>query len=117
MKYHPDKGGDENKFKEVNTAYEILSDKKKRELYDMYGEAGVNPSAAPQTGQQFNPFGRNSPSGAPEELFSSSFGALKQEVAVELLSSSMVLTGVLMRLWVLMMCCDICLGVEVVDLR
>ena len=58
--HHPDKGGDESKFKEVNSAYEVLSDKKKRELYDMYGEAGINPNAAPQSrpGQGgFNPFG------------------------------------------------------------
>ncbi len=37
-KYHPDKkGGDENKFKEVNEAYQILSDDKKRAQYDSYG--------------------------------------------------------------------------------
>ena len=39
-KYHPDKkGGDENKFKEVNEAYQILSDESKRREYDTYGEA------------------------------------------------------------------------------
>lgn len=37
-KYHPDKGGDEVKFKEVNEAYQILSDDKKRREYDTYGE-------------------------------------------------------------------------------
>lgn len=37
-KYHPDKkDGDEKKFKEINEAYSILSDKKKREQYDKYG--------------------------------------------------------------------------------
>ncbi len=37
-KYHPDKvGGDENKFKAVNEAYQVLSDEKKRAEYDMYG--------------------------------------------------------------------------------
>jgi DnaJ family protein A protein 2 len=41
VKHHPDKGGDEHVFKEVNAAYEILSDKKKRELYDKYGLEGV----------------------------------------------------------------------------
>ena len=29
-KYHPDKGGDEEKFKEINEAYQVLSDEKKR---------------------------------------------------------------------------------------
>jgi molecular chaperone DnaJ len=36
-KYHPDKGGDEKKFKEINEAYRILSDKEKRAQYDRYG--------------------------------------------------------------------------------
>lgn len=36
--HHPDKsGGNEAKFKEINEAYQILSDKKKREQYDKYG--------------------------------------------------------------------------------
>lgn len=38
-KYHPDKkGGDESKFKEVNEAYQTLSDDKKRKEYDTYGQ-------------------------------------------------------------------------------
>jgi molecular chaperone DnaJ len=36
-KYHPDKGGDEKKFKEINEAYEVLSDKEKRSQYDKFG--------------------------------------------------------------------------------
>lgn len=42
-KYHPDKsGGDESKFKEINEAYQILSDRNKRAQYDRFGSAGVN---------------------------------------------------------------------------
>jgi molecular chaperone DnaJ len=38
-KYHPDKqGGDEKKFKEINEAYQVLSDKTKRQQYDQFGK-------------------------------------------------------------------------------
>ncbi len=36
-KYHPDKGGDEKKFKEINEAYQVLSNAEKRQQYDQYG--------------------------------------------------------------------------------
>jgi DnaJ family protein A protein 2 len=39
--HHPDKGGDEAKFKEINAAYEVLSNAEKRQLYDKYGLEGV----------------------------------------------------------------------------
>ena len=52
--HHPDAGGDEAKFKEINEAYEVLSDKKKRKLYDQFGTADAN--RIPYGGGQ-NPFG------------------------------------------------------------
>lgn len=39
QQYHPDKGGDERKFKEVNEAYQVLSDPQKRAQYDQFGDA------------------------------------------------------------------------------
>lgn len=44
LRYHPDKNktiGAEEKFKEVAEAYEVLSDKKKRDIYDKFGEEGL----------------------------------------------------------------------------
>jgi len=47
-KYHPDKGGDETRFKEINEAYQVLSDKKKRDQYDNFGRTfdGMNQGGA-----------------------------------------------------------------------
>mgnify|MGYP002685758193 CR=1 FL=1 len=39
--YHPDKGGDEKKFKEVNEAYQVLGNAQKRAQYDRFGKAGT----------------------------------------------------------------------------
>ena len=44
LKFHPDKNksaGAEEKFKEIAEAYEVLSDKRKRDVYDKYGEDGL----------------------------------------------------------------------------
>ena len=56
--HHPDAGGDEAKFKEINEAYEVLSDDKKREMYDQYGTANENQIPF----QGGNPFGEEIPS-------------------------------------------------------
>lgn len=53
LKWHPDKNPDnqkeaERRFKEISEAYEVLSDKKKRDIYDRYGKEGLTR----QSGQQ-----------------------------------------------------------------
>lgn len=59
-KYHPDLNpGDkeaEEKFKELGEAYEVLSDKDKRQKYDQFGHMGVDPSYSASAGGA-NPFG------------------------------------------------------------
>lgn len=56
LRWHPDKNPGnqdeaEKKFKEISNAYEILSDKQKREIYDTYGEAGLaNGPSGPSRG-------------------------------------------------------------------
>lgn len=50
-KHHPDKGGDEEKFKEIQHAYDILKDNDKRKHYDTYGDDDNNTSS-----NTFDPF-------------------------------------------------------------
>lgn len=76
-KYHPDLNpGDkeaEAKFKEVNEAYEVLSNKDSRSRYDQFGHAGVDPSYSQAGASSWggSPFGADFDIG---DIFSSFFG-------------------------------------------
>lgn len=50
LKHHPDRGGDKELFQEISNAYEILSDKDKRDLYDKVGEEGLKEGAGGRGG-------------------------------------------------------------------
>lgn len=65
-KYHPDKGGDEKKFKEINEAYQVLSDKQKRQQYDQFGRVFEN--GQPGGDQGFNWAWGNRPQGEEFEF-------------------------------------------------
>ncbi|KAL5700944.1 DnaJ protein erdj3b [Ranunculus cassubicifolius] len=70
LKYHPDKnqGNEEanKKFTEISNAYEVLSDKEKRQIYDRYGEDGLKQHAASG--------GRGGGGMNVQDIFSSFFG-------------------------------------------
>lgn len=58
QKYHPDAGGDEEKFKQINEAYAVLSDPQKKAQYDRFGTVDGNPFAGyGGYGGGGNPFG------------------------------------------------------------
>jgi DnaJ family protein A protein 2 len=63
LQFHPDKNpGAGDKFKEISHAYEVLSDPQKREVYDRFGEAGLQGDAGMAGGM------------SPEDLFAQFFG-------------------------------------------
>lgn len=76
--HHPDKGGEEEKFKEINEAYQILSNREKRAQYDQYGQVfegngfpGGQPGAG--FGGDFNWAWGNQQGGSSEQGFNFDF--------------------------------------------
>lgn len=88
QQYHPDKGGNPERFKEVNEAYQVLSDTNKRQQYDLYGEAGVN--SGPNVNSRYEDIfrgGRGDLGGIGdifEGFFGQAFSQVQAEVQVKL---------------------------------
>jgi len=75
LKWHPDRNPNnkaeaETKFKEINEAYQVLSDSKKRQTYDQFGHAAFDPAS----GMGNNPFSGGSQSGPFTWTYSNSGG-------------------------------------------
>lgn len=79
MEYHPDRNKNadaEEKFKEINEAYQVLSDSRKRAQYDRFGKAGVN-GGAQGAGSPFDGF---EGFGGFGDIFDSFFGGASTRV-------------------------------------
>jgi DnaJ-class molecular chaperone len=77
LQWHPDRNKAANaneKFKEINEAYAVLSDAKKKETYDQFGHAAFQPGAGGMGGQPGNPFGGGFRQQGPFQYYSSSGG-------------------------------------------
>jgi molecular chaperone DnaJ len=72
--HHPDKGGDQEKFKEANAAYQVLGDPEKRKQYDQFGSAAFEGGAGGFSGGGFNWQGGNVDFGDLGDLFGDFFG-------------------------------------------
>jgi len=79
LEWHPDKhsGADkeaaEKRFKEINEAYQVLSDQQKRSAYDQFGHSAFSPGSAPGAGG-FGGFGGQSPFGGSWKVYTSGGG-------------------------------------------
>jgi len=58
IEHHPDRGGDEVKFKELTEAYEVLKDTSKRQRYDQFGHAGVGGNGGGNPYEGFGGYGQ-----------------------------------------------------------
>lgn len=97
--HHPDKGGDEKKFKEINEAYQVLGNAQKRAQYDRFGKAGAGggqsgfgggfsggfPGTGSSAGWDFGGFSAQGFGGLGdiiEEMFSQAYSNIQAELEI-----------------------------------
>ncbi len=93
LKHHPDKGGNQEKFKEINEAYQILSNTQKRAQYDQFGSAGFEQGAGSQgsgfhqgyySGNMDDIFSNFGGFGRTSDIFEDFFGQAFSQIQVEI---------------------------------
>lgn len=90
LEHHPDKGGDQEKFKELSEAYDVLSDPLKRATYDQFGSAAFTGGMGGPSGARYEDiFGGGARTGfggfdsGIGDIFESFFGRAFSQVQVE----------------------------------
>lgn len=90
LEHHPDRGGDQEEFKKINEAYQILSDPQKRSQYDQFGKSGFSPGGSggfSGSGFDYNDFsgGFGFSGGLGDifgDFFSQAFSTIQAEVEI-----------------------------------
>lgn len=89
MKHHPDRGGDEKKFKEISAAYDTLSDPQKKQMVDQ----GVDPNAQQGGGFNQNPFEFHFGAGNFDDVFSQfGFGGGRRQARNKSFNVNVIIT-------------------------